>query len=93
MKRQGSVVKVEDACWSACTLVLSNPNACAMPRAQFGFHEARLYSRSTLEVLEVSEHGNRLLWNSYPENVKARLGRLTPYMVFIKGTDLLPPCK
>jgi hypothetical protein len=71
IKRQGAVVKLEDVCWSACTLVLSNPNACAMPRAQFGFHEARLYSRSTLEVMEVSEHGNRILWDSYPEKVKA----------------------
>ena len=91
MKRQARVVKVEDACISACTMVLNNPKACAMPGAHFGFHQAKVYSRSTLEILEVSDAGNKLLWGHYPEKVRARLGQLTPYMVYIKGTDLLPP--
>ena len=64
-----------------------------MDGSVFGFHESKYYNRKTFEVLATSDEGNGILWESYPEHVKARLGRLTPYMVYIKGTDLLPPCK
>jgi hypothetical protein len=86
-------VKVEDACISACTMVLSNPKACAMPGAHFGFHQARRYNKKSLELLDVSELGNKILWAHYPDKVRARLGELKPTMVYIKGTDLLPPCE
>ena len=66
MKRSGEVVKVEDACISACTMVLNNPKACAMPGAHFGFHQARRYNKSSLDLLDVSEPGNKLLWEHYP---------------------------
>lgn len=93
IERSGMPVKVNGYCYSACTMVLHNPKACAMPWTMFGFHEARQYNRRTLEVLDNSEAGNRVLWLHYPEKVRAKLGVLMPYMVYIKGTDLLPACK
>ena len=36
--------------------------------------------------------GTNLVWAQYPEHVRARLGQLTPEMVYIKGTELLPAC-
>lgn len=35
LTRSGGTVKVEGACLSACTMVLRNPKACAMPGALF----------------------------------------------------------
>jgi hypothetical protein len=37
--------------------------------------------------------GNKILWAHYADKVKARLGELKPTIVYIKGTDLLPPCE
>ena len=37
--------------------------------------------------------GNKLLWDAYPAHVKVKLGMLTDQLVYIKGTDLLPPCE
>jgi hypothetical protein len=92
-QKSGEPIWVMGACLSACTLVLKNPKACATPNAYFGFHSARIYSKSTLEVLGDSDNGNKLLWAHYPEKVKARLGgRLGPNFVYIKGTELLPAC-
>lgn len=90
LKRSRMVVMVGSRCESACTMVLDNPKACALPEAVFGFHQARKYNKQTGEVLEISEDATKILWAHYPEKVRARLGQLTPYM---KGTDLLPPCE
>ena len=84
---------VKGQCLSACTLVLKNPKACAMPKAIFGFHAARHYNPETLELMGNSITGNRIMWAHYPDKVKRRLGRLTDEVVYIKGTDLLPPCR
>jgi hypothetical protein len=94
IEKSGEPVWVMGMCLSACTLVLRNPKACAMPTAVFGFHSASLYNKQTLETLGVSDHGNRLFWAHYPEKVKTRLGgRLSEEMVYLRGTELLPPCK
>ncbi len=84
---------VKGQCLSACTMVLNNPKACAMPKAIFGFHAAHHYHPETLEVMGNSITGNRIMWAHYPDKVKRRLGRLTDEVVYIKGTDLLPPCR
>ena len=87
-------VWVTGTCSSACTMILRNPKACAMPNAVFGFHAARVYNKKTLEVMGDSDNGNRILWSHYPDKVKLRLGgRLGEQMVYMKGTELLPPCK
>jgi hypothetical protein len=87
----GFDVWVKDLCASACTLVLRNPRACADAGALFGFHEVRRENASN--VWERSEAGTKLMWDYYPDKVKARLGKLTPQMVYIKGADLLPACR
>jgi hypothetical protein len=90
----GQEIWVTGKCLSACTMVLNNPKACAMPNAIFGFHAARLYNAETLEVMGNSVYGNRIMWAHYPDRVKQRLGgRLSDKPVYIKGTDVLPPCK
>lgn len=90
----GQEIWVTGKCYSACTLVLKNPKACAMPNAVFGFHAARYYNSETREAMNESTHGNRILWAHYPDKVKLRLGgRLSYNVVYIKGTDLLPPCR
>lgn len=89
----GEEIRVTGQCYSACTLVLNNPKACAMPNAVFGFHAARYYNAETREVMGNSAYGNRIMWAHYPDKVKQRLGgRLSDEAVYIKGTDLLPPC-
>lgn len=90
----GDEIWVTGQCLSACTLVLKNPKACAMPNAVFGFHAARRYNPETLEVMGESTYGTRIMWAHYPDKVKLRLGgRLSADPVYIKGTDLLPPCR
>ena len=90
----GLDVRVMNLCASACTLVLANPRTCAATEwTQFGFHRAYDVNRVTRAVLGQSSQGTQELWDSYPAKVKARLGKLTPEMVFIKGTELLPACK
>ena len=89
----GLEVRVKNVCASACTLVLQNPRACAEEWAMFGFHQAADYNKATQRVVGASPKATQGLWESYPEKVKARLGQLTPQMVWIKGTELLPECK
>lgn len=84
---------VAGQCHSACTMVLSSPDACAMPNAVFGFHQVRYYNLKTGKVGKVSEEATAWVWERYPEKVKARLGTLTANMVYMKGTELLPPCE
>ena len=75
-------------------MILHNPKACAMPKAIFGFHAARYYNKSTLEIIGDSNHGTQTMWAHYPDKVKIRLGgRLSDDVVYIRGTDLLPPCR
>jgi hypothetical protein len=74
-------------------MVLHNPRACAEQAAVFGFHQARSYNPVTLQITGVGHETNKMLWEGYPEKVRARLGQLTPQIVWIKGTELLPECK
>jgi hypothetical protein len=55
-----------------------------------GGRQPARYNKGSLELLDVSELGNKILWAHNPDKVKARLGELKPTMVYIKGTDLLP---
>lgn len=89
---QGKALKIKGICGSACTLALGNPWVCAMPRAIFGFHQARSWNRETGELGEPSEQANKILWAHYSVKVKAIVKDLTPEMRYFKGTDLIPPC-
>jgi hypothetical protein len=90
MEGTGLEVRVKDMCASACTMVLHNPRACAEQAAVFGFHQSRMLSEGGKPVNAV--RATNLMWAQYPEHVRARLGQLTPDMVYIKGTELLPAC-
>ena len=87
IEKTGLVVKVKGKCASACTLVLRNPKACAGPKSVFGFHRA-----SDPEPQE-ADRATRKMWSEYPTLVREKVGELTPDMVYLKGTDLLPECK
>ena len=86
----GLEVRVKDMCASACTMVLRNPRACAEKNAMFGFHQAQSGMKDSKSG--DAPRGTNLVWAQYPEHVRARLGQLTPDMVYIKGTELLPAC-
>ena len=89
---ENKALKIKGICGSACTMALANPWVCAMPKAIFGFHQARRYNPVTGELGEPSEGSNRLLWAHYSVKVKAIVKELTPEMRYFKGTDLIPPC-
>jgi hypothetical protein len=93
IEQQAMPVHIMGDCLSACTMVLKNKLACAMPGARFGFHLARSYNRETKEQLGLSDYGNKVLWEHYPIHVQQRLGTLRLDMVYIKATDFIPPCK
>jgi hypothetical protein len=80
------VIKVKHLCVSACTLVLVNPKACAELGSVFGFHQA------VDENGKYPEHATKLVWGLYPAKVRTKVGKLTPDMAYIKGTELLPVC-
>ena len=89
----GKRLIITSDCLSACTLALGNPKACAMPKAIFGFHQARFYNPKTREIGGPNEDVNRQLWERYPTKVKVTIKELTPELKYVMGTDLLPPCR
>lgn len=89
----GLEVRVTDYCGTACTLVLANPRVCAENSARFGFHQAYDINTETRVFLRQNPKASQELWDSYPAKVRARLGKLTTEMVWIKGTELIPACK
>jgi hypothetical protein len=86
-------IRIMGDCLSACTMVLKNKLACAMPGARFGFHLAQKYNPATKEIIGLSDYGNKVLWEHYPIHVQQRLGTLPLDMIFIKATDFIPPCR
>lgn len=93
-KKSQTIVIVDGYCYSACTLVLSLPRACATDRAVFGFHrpwwqysgQTKRYYYSTLR---------EAMLRAYPTHVRKAIalrGGLRKKMFYIKGTDLLPEC-
>lgn len=73
VRRSGRQVVVDGICISACTLVVGLvplDRVCMTPFGQFAFHSA--YSMSLLGPQHSSE-GTRLIWQVYPEAVRAML--------------------
>lgn len=89
---EGRTLIIYGECSSACTLALGNPKACAMPKAIFGFHQARHWNRETDKLGGTAVEATDFMWSHYSEKVKAVIKRLTPDMQYFKGTDLLPSC-
>lgn len=88
------ILIVDGICWSACAYVTRVPRACATEKAIFAFHRAfipkkdgRVYSSKIDLITE------RL----YPKKVQqlfiSRGGLKENSWLYVRGTDLLPPCK
>ena len=73
-------MRVTDYCGRPA-LWCSRIRVCAEEKAQFGFHQAFGWQ---------SARGSQELWDSYPAKVRARLGKLTPETVWIKGERARP---
>ena len=80
---EGREVRLHE-CRSACTLALSLPGVCVYPTSVVKFHAA--YDAITRER---HEGVTRLLFESYPVPVKARLGELTRDYRILTGRDLI----
>lgn len=82
----GRYVVVKGICYSAC----------AMPKAVFGFHQARSFDLKTNTAGELSAKGNATLWARYPQPIKNLLNLggtgLTAEMSYFRGTLLMKPC-
>jgi hypothetical protein len=93
IEKRSIPVRIIGDCLSACTMILKNKLACAMPGARFGFHLAHKYNPETRETGEISDYGNKVLWEHYPIHVRQRLGTIPLNMIYIKATDFIRPCK
>jgi hypothetical protein len=90
-------IEIDGTCASACTMLLGiipRNRVCVTPRASFVFHSAW----DTAGDRAVAADGNRLLWASYPENVRqwiTRHGGLHAGLITLSGPELrsmLPAC-
>lgn len=98
LRQDGSRVRIDDLCMSACTLItglVPDPAVCVSPYAIMAFHSAWFM---TPFGPQFSPEGTRLLWNIYPEKVREKLkangwdGSEHPDFIYFKGTDFYPLC-
>lgn len=99
MRQDGSKVRIDDLCMSACTLatgLLADANVCVSRYAILAFHSAWVMSFAGPMH---SPEGTALLWNIYPEQVKEKLREAGwngtdphPNFIYFKGTDFYPEC-
>lgn len=95
------LVRIEDVCISACTMVLGlipADRVCADKRAKFGFHSA--WFMGPLGPV-FSREGTRLVWNIYPENVREELKKRGwdgegekphPDLLYVDATTFVRQC-
>ena len=97
LRTAGDRIEIDGTCASACTMLLGiipRNHICVTPRASFIFHSAW----DAAGDRAVAADGNRLLWASYPENVRQwikRHGGLRAGLITLKGPELramLPAC-
>lgn len=97
LRAAGDHVEIDGTCASACTMLLGfipRNRICITPRASFVFHSAW----DAAGDRAVATDGNRLLWASYPENVRQwikRHGGLQAELITLSGPELrtmLPAC-
>jgi hypothetical protein len=91
IRDRGETVMIDGPCLSACTLVLGivpPDRICVTSRARLGFHAA--WRRRQGETV-ISGPGTRLLWQTYPHNIRAwiqRRGGLSRRMIYLRGREL-----
>lgn len=101
VRRSGRSVRLDGICMSACTLVaglIPQERVCTTPFGKLAFHSAW---QQTVWGASHSSEGTRLLWQIYPENVRAILrsrgwdGAAAPTdnehpdLIYVDGKDLL----
>jgi hypothetical protein len=99
LRVSGEQVVIDGICASACTMVLGaipRNRICVTPRAVLEFHAA---GDPTPGGQVVSSAGNRLLWSSYPSDVRnwiSRHGGLHSRIIYLRGPELAtmyPVCR
>lgn len=100
LRVSGEGVVIDGICASACTMLLgiiSRNRICVTPRAILEFHAAWDPTPGGNSV--VSNAGNRLLWSSYPRDLRtwiSRHGGLQSRTIYLRGSDLsamYPTCR
>lgn len=100
LRASGERVIIDGSCLSACTMflgLLPPSQVCATPRARLGFHAAWYPDDRGHPVINAG--GTRLLWSTYPANVKRALtarGGLGAKVITLQGADLdglVAPCR
>ena len=102
LRQDGSKVRIDDLCMSACTMVtglVPDANVCVSPYAIMAFHSAWMM---TFTGPMHSKDGTALLWNIYPDRVQEKLKARGwdgtdginphPEFIYFKGTDFYPLC-
>lgn len=89
--RHVDYVAIRGTCASACTIALGLPpgRVCVSPGAVLGFHQAYMADRRTGQRLGPSPIGTRMVWNSYPAQLRQRLGHLTVATRWLRGSELI----
>lgn len=92
LRSSGQRVEIDGTCASACTMLLGTiprNRICITPRAVLEFHSAWDPSPSGGEAK--SEAGNRILWSTYPNQVRnwiSRNGGLRSDIIKLRGAAL-----
>lgn len=99
MRQDGVKVRIDDLCMSACTLItglVPDEDICVSPYAIMAFHSAWV---ATFAGPMHSKEGTALLWNIYPEKVRAKLrengwdGGEHPEFIYFPATDFYKACE
>lgn len=86
----GDEVRISGGCYSACTIFLSVPRACAQRNASFGFHAAYYRGRQGAPPDDLVRAATRAMLEAYPAPVRAALGNhLTVGMRHLSGAALI----
>lgn len=99
LRRSGRAVRIDGLCVSACTLIVGEvppDRVCVTPYAKLGFHSATQPSERHPDHWVFSPDGTRILWQVYPDSVRALLRKHGwdirkphPNLIYIEGKELL----
>lgn len=91
LRVSGEQIEIDGTCASACTMLLGiipRNQICVTPQAALVFHAAW---NPTPGGQAVSSAGTRILWSSYPSEVRKwinRHGGLRSEMIYLRGPEL-----
>ncbi len=67
LQRSGKIVRIRGYCRSACTMLITMPNACLAPNARVGFHAPRLPGTSIIPPLV-----DQIMGSTYRNGIRER---------------------